>query len=1197
MMRERLQTKLPAIKKVGKLPIGEKPKLRHCVLYCHDLHSKALQKPIPIAKPMKFVRRKSDHRGFALIVTLSLMILITVIAVGMLSLASISLRASSRGSAMAEARANARVAMALALGKLQITAGPDTRITAKADIVKPDNPPLLGVWESWQGKDHSADGRPTTPDYSNSKNARFLAWLTSASQNATMDQLPDSSGGVILLGSGTVGLESPSQRQVRLPPTMLKSGGSFAWWIGGENQKARLSQSYEPEDASPAGWSDLANSHAIPDLEPFGLDDSLDNPSAMAKAVSLKQVDLLGADRQVSQKFYHDLSTSSVGLLTNTATGGWRKDLSLFADTWTNLSNSQKLPFFRLDSKKDLLGTKPTTGNPLAAGSLLYPWSNYRMGATSNRAIYSFPPIGSWANLVSYATLYKDFSATSSVMSTVAKAEKIDGDPFKFIHEVRILPVIARMQWIFSHKTIPSTTAAGKYDLQVLIQPVFTLWNPYNVRISSTPAVTLSLQGSLPPVIEYKVGGALLPGAKKFTMQDSAIAPETTSRNVSAMSSGAAQYTMSAIPAFAPGETRIFSPAGNSNQLVAGYTPGRGMIYTIAKDVGSSGGGQKITTSMSFDSEYRDIATGVGMYLDMSCPNLGGTVLAYRMLYDRAAATTSYPPRPATQFPSPSLAEAAVATPFLSVTFGARMASNTYLPSKGFVQSSPFVNYTAMGKKGPAEPTITYQYPGTLHNVNSPFEYSFQGLVANSPYLPETGPGNRGFILTGYKASNGLSRCVIDELPGRPLISLPQLQNWDARYENPVPPYSFNLVGNSDATPLIPSNAVYNGAESSTKRAENLQHDDSYCLNHVLFDDWFFSSIASTPTNFGKPSSGSNPRTVYADFLEKGGNTLTNRAYQAIPEDLVDAAKNGPNSVSTKNVGTTNTAWKTIASRLEVTGMFNVNSTSVTAWRSLLGHARNQQVPYMDNSGSPKLSGETDHAISRFSVAGDVATSESGSSGDLEGAAEYTGYRVFDDDSLDLLAQEIVNQVRLRGPFLSLSEFVNRQLSSGDLALAGAIQTALNKLAAGPSNPYKTLQTDLTPDAAGTNIATSNPPGSTGYKFPAAAAGYNLYGIPGWTRQADVLRAIAPVLSVRDDTFTIRAYGDARDPSGRAILASAVCEATVRRVRDFVDPVDDAVTATLSGPSGSIPPLTATNDRFGRRFQIISFRWLNPGEI
>ena len=58
-------------------------------------------------------------RGFALVVTLSLMILLTLIAVGLLTLSSIALRSSSEESAMATVRANARLAMMLALGDLQ----------------------------------------------------------------------------------------------------------------------------------------------------------------------------------------------------------------------------------------------------------------------------------------------------------------------------------------------------------------------------------------------------------------------------------------------------------------------------------------------------------------------------------------------------------------------------------------------------------------------------------------------------------------------------------------------------------------------------------------------------------------------------------------------------------------------------------------------------------------------------------------------------------------------------------------------------------------------------------------------------------------------------------------------------------------------------------------------------------------------
>ena len=78
-------------------------------------------------------QKKSAPRGFALVVTLSLMILLTVIAVGLLSLSSVSLRSSSQGDSMAKAKANARMALMLAIGELQREMGPDSRISAPHD--------------------------------------------------------------------------------------------------------------------------------------------------------------------------------------------------------------------------------------------------------------------------------------------------------------------------------------------------------------------------------------------------------------------------------------------------------------------------------------------------------------------------------------------------------------------------------------------------------------------------------------------------------------------------------------------------------------------------------------------------------------------------------------------------------------------------------------------------------------------------------------------------------------------------------------------------------------------------------------------------------------------------------------------------------------------------------------------------------
>jgi hypothetical protein len=324
----------------------------------------------------------------------------------------------------------------------------------------------------------------------------------------------------------------------------------------------------------------------------------------------------------------------------------------------------------------------------------------------------------------------------------------------------------------------------------------------------------------------------------------------------------------------------------------------------------------------------------------------------------------------------------------------------------------------------------------------------------------------------------------------------------------------------------------------------------------------------------------------------RNGAPLDNRAYRPILEDRAITAAQAA-QLFTDEVDSAD-SYRTIASRLEVEGMFNVNSTSVKAWRALLGHARNQRMPYYNNSGDMVLSDPTDFAASRTTVASDVEAGKNGSSGNFPGASEYSGYRVFTEEMLDELAEEMVNQIRKRGPFLSLSEFVNRQLTSDDreLALAGAVQSALNVLAAKNHpdiNPYSELQASSKNAGLSVLSAAGKAAGSDYTFFPEASEGKSSYGLPGWPRQADILRPLAPILSARDDTFTIRAYGDARDASGK-IIARATCEAIVRRGREFVSPDED--TPDIIGP-----PTATANQEFGRRFHIISFRWLSASEI
>ena len=1136
-----------------------------------------------------------------------MMVLITLVSVGLLGLSTISLRATGNGDAAARARANARMALTIAIGELQHRAGPDTRVTARADILDENNPPVLGVWKSWEGSDHDGNGRPISPgNYKAKKEQRFLSWMVSQKHKSTT--VPDISQGqktVALLGPATVGAgPGREKQQVHLEPLEVDEGkekGGIAWWIGGENLKARLPKPYEPTEDNAPRWSVLAKSHAVANPEIFRMENLIEEPEPALKVVSHQLSDFVGkadGNEKVAREFYYDMSTVSMGLLTNTATGGWRKDLSLLTETWGNTGfPTSNLPLFRQTADKDLMYSRPSGTSAYPNRSVFYPWTIYR--GSNEIPIYRHAAVSTWENLKDYATLYKGITATSSGRNRIAarSAAIDDSDAFTFIHKVRLLPVVARVQWVFSHYARPVSSPAGAVRPGLLLTPVVTMWNPYTVELNA-PILALTVNKPLPSALQYTVNNVTEPYK--------AIFGPSTNYPLSPLQpwTNTLRYEIQSPFTLMPGETRVFSPAANAIidpplntpmptlPLVAGYRGNNcGQFFPLRNPDNSDrivSGGHKIKANAKFDTTYEDAtALGVGIYMDMIVPKTGQTLanaqrhLAYRMTYTPAMATQIYGSLSGMVETTLSNTTAAP-VPFMSTVFGARMASNTHIPAKGFVQSSPLVNYTAMGGKDLVESTIGRHYWGTGHPVNSPFDYSFKSHPeGGDSYLPNASDSSqRGYIVTGFLKGDGLSRCSIAEIPVRPLQSICELQGWDLRYENPIPPYAFNLIGNSDATPLIPAGAVVDPAFASLP--ENLQHDDSYCANHLLFDDWFFSSIAPDPTSYG--STGRAPQQTYTDFVI-GKQTLGNAAYRPITQDM-GVEKSKADELYNSYVKGVN-SWKNVASRLEVEGMFNVNSTSVPAWRALLGHARNQKVPYIRESGTSwnvDASEELDHPFSRFSIAGDVEAGKGTSAGGFAGASHFTGFRTLDEDLIEQLAIEIVDQVRKRGPFLSLSEFINRQLSSGDLALAGAVQSALNKLAqSGSGNPYAVIQS-MSNDA----VAQPTNPGPAEYKFPAAAAGESAYGLPGWTRQADVLRPLAPILSARDDTFTIRAHGDARDDRGK-IIARAVCEAVVQRTRNYIDPKESADLAT--------PATSKLNKSFGRRFEIVSFRWLNSSEI
>ncbi len=1181
---------------------------------------------------IKPITRKKN--GFALIATILLMVLLAIITVGTLSLSAVTLRNTGNDSAQNLARANARMALMIAIGELQRHTGPDTRITAPSNIIDPDSPPLIGAWKSWEGTNHDSTGRPILPDY-NSKlldetdGGRFLGWLISGTQSGATpaDKManlafsqPQASGSVStvpLISTGT--LADNSSQQVHVYPDRVNETGAIAWWVSGENQKARLplphgpaARPYGPHNDNAAGWSDFAKSHSVIDPKTFGLENLLTDPSNPAtKVFSRGTTDFIAAPNAAitPREYFHDLSINSVGLLTNTATGGWKKDMSLMTELWPGLPGTG-LPLFRISPDGGAVSsvTKPTagvSGNALTQQSLIYPWLDYGLlGQSPISTQYTNQASGavsSWENLVNYATAYRTkITASTNGTGTMpyswtmmdnsgANPQVTNQHRYDYLHTQRTAPVISRIQWVFSHRAslnnggTPANPADDTYPLQLLLTPVVTLWNPYNVTITS-PSNGLRIRVAKPPpcalVYYNRDGTTAMPGRKLHLGSNSGNVGGFVSNYPNNLYSNAAtsfEYNFANLPPLLPGETKVFSPSGAPTaamtvNMALGYNATGGFI----RNIDFLGPAHRSTDLVKLDVKFDNLmnfqtTTDCGIFLDLLQTNNPNLVYQrYLMRIPQATARQYWPDLTSDNLPSPPAADILNTwRPFFSMVFGARLSSNSSTPTKGLLQNSPLTSLTQ---------THNAVSP-SRHPVNNAFDFSFfpHSLGGDDRTPNANSTNNRGYIVSGFQASSGLSRVILNEFPLRPMASLAELQNWDLRSHNPYPPFQINIIGNSDASPLIASNAVFR----MTAAYDNVMLDDAYCANHLLFDDWFLSSIAPEPQNFAGSTMTRNIGKVYEDFLN-GTKPLVNRAYRPIIEDSGLGSTEVTERVN--QILNSTDGWQKVASRLEVEGMFNVNSTSLNAWRALLRHAKNQKIPYYEESGAT-LSAETQNAFSRFAVSGDKQAGEVGSmSGAFPEASEFTGYRVFTDEMLDILAEKIVEQVKTRGPFLSLSEFINRRLDTAtdERALAGAIQTALNQLAAEPGNNIHGIMEGLT------QATQTDPIGNEGYQFRQAAAGHSSYGLPGWIRQADVLRPIAPILSARDDTFTIRAYGDARDKNGK-VLAKAWCEATVHRTRDFVDPTD---------PADSIDaPTSNTNIRFGRRYVIRSFRWLSPNEV
>jgi hypothetical protein len=513
---------------------------------------------------------------------------------------------------------------------------------------------------------------------------------------------------------------------------------------------------------------------------------------------------------------------------------------------------------------------------------------------------------------------------------------------------------------------------------------------------------------------------------------------------------------------------------------------------------------------------------------------------------------------------------------------------------------------------------ITSKKQGTSDVVTpwfeSPYTYRYSAVnswlaVTKTFQLP---PNRDDRVYFGASYSpRGQLNVVDQEIPVTPLVSIAQLQHlplFDYRptYESRLPgissmyvnwytgDYVFyeghvtqfpqnHAIGNSYASPGIPSNKLNTPGWNYMlwlEGAKHLRTDRSYIANALLWDGWFCSTLG---TQDGKMlTQGGNParsaRKVAEDFFS--GTTpppndallaCTERPPKATLDLLFDASGNPTKAASAR-----------IAEFIRIQGGFNINSVSEEAWAHFLCALMSRPSALLESVTGAEAPSILDPEPNKFLVSrhtlANAPPAERGAGQEIQnrywnGSRELTSYQIRE------LAAAIVRQVKKRGPFTSLAEFINRRLSSDtELAVSGALQSALDDPEVSINAPFRD---DSLSGAEG--VGTRKPK----YLFPEAAKGPRLQGITGYVTQADLLATLGPAISPRSDTFTLRALGEARDAKG-TVLASAWCEAVVQRTASFLDPAEAANTA---------PPKLPANVRFGRRFEIVAFRWLQPQEI
>lgn len=1206
---------------------------------------------------LKFLARNTKDKGFALIVTLSLMILLTVIAVGLLSLSSITVRGSSLKSARQTAQANARMAMMLAIGQLQKHAGVDQRITATADIAGgPDG--IEAANGATPANENSLDGtkkglsavRPGTRHWTgvwkNRDDSKLIhtktpapeqqQWLISGNEAQRNKATPatteyDMSGigganpkAVVLVGDKSDGNIGADQKEFVTAPLVDifglgasagKKVGRYGWWVGDEGVKAKINlvapfakdeiATYKTASSQRTGWEvvDGFQKYPVP-----GTPES----ASLSGVVNLSQIPLLGGGETIprTSKSFHSATTESYGVLADVLQGGLRLDLTAHL-------------------RADLPSTAPAGyPNGLTAGKNIIP------EAVSN-AIKG----PKWEVLKNFNNF-----ATENI-----KGKTIQTKAATSVETAAIAPTLLELRLLFGAR-IEQGGGPEKFKVHPCVKIAVTLANPYPYPLTWTAPLEIEITNALPP------GQNPLQVTRLFFFRNiagPAYVPKDSGEpavfnntffqipgNGTLPAGGAIAYTIGAprvrpansvaridVPmvAIAPGSIGSIKDFDNAieleNPTERNLDPSTPALpnSTDAHVLGLDIREETMTSQINVEMRLAENPNGNPKFLrrieklELDNVNTAPTMRFF---------TT---PKQMPLFPNNKVQDYRTVYTIEPIAgYLKRIPLQLYtfrLSQPGAPSATPPANLPTLGLLGSTLRTYAdfnlqaARFRKPITSYNPPPFYMY--IADSDSALQGNGTGDRFAddlqVLPAHwgRSSNltGSAKTVLfcPPAPGESMVSLAQFQHADLTADDiyaSVGHQPGNALGNSYASPFVPREETVfkrtdyqiTGRDVTTKDTETNYYDISYLLNASIWDTYFFSTIQAT--------SATAP--------------LNSKIVKLDPTDESTELRAGDKS----------------SSRLLINGAFNINSTSKDAWKAFLAGSKHLKHPA--DSTSVREGALFPRSLSQLSSSADPPTGNDEDS--------FSGYRRLNDVQLDKLAGEITKQVRLRGPFVSLSHFVNRALvpltENKALGRSGALQSALDlsganikpdrvgsdpddsvfkdvepaadevilqNISSRPRADFDNLPTDpgpftellFNPSSVWPRFSRSGNPGSVASILAdlpmlnnntyRPEQGFRSTGIPGWLTQADVLQVVGPSIAARSDTFKIRSYGEALDATGTIVIAKAWCEASVQRVPEFTDGEDKAYER-----AGQLGPL---NTFFGRTFKLVSFRWLSSDEI